>query len=67
MSGFDEYCKNCPDQMLEGVLEKEWEASRGHDKRGASPGKKERYADYLEARRVAEQRGWTVQNGQRIA
>lgn len=49
---FIAYCRTLTDAQLEYVLRKEWEAN-GH-------------RDYASASVAAAERGWTVENGERI-
>ncbi len=60
------YCQNASDTMLEGILEKEWEASYAKGK-NVSPGVISRRADYDTAAAVAAGRGWFVEKGVRVS
>lgn len=50
--GFDSYCQQATDSMLEGILEKEFNSTRKED--------------YHTAKLVAEGRGWVVRKGKRV-
>lgn len=49
---FIQYCRTLTDQQLESVLQKEWAAYE--------------HRDYASARVAAAERGWVVEDGERI-
>jgi hypothetical protein len=49
---FVQFCRQATDAQLEAILLKEWEAFE--------------HRDYASAQQAAEERGWSVQDGQRI-
>lgn len=54
---FASYCRSCPDSLLRGVLEKEWEA-------WVSAPMSHHQDDYETAKIEARSRGWFVVKGQ---
>lgn len=55
--GFLGFCKQATNQQLENILKQEYDASRNNENRKI---------DYAAAKLEAQQRGWTIHNGQRI-
>jgi hypothetical protein len=49
---FVQFCRNATDAQLETILQQEWAAFE--------------HRDYASAEAAATERGWTVQDGQRI-
>lgn len=49
---FVQYCRQCTDAQLKEVLRKEWDAHQ--------------HRDYASARVAAAERGWQVENGERV-
>jgi hypothetical protein len=49
---FVQFCRQATDDQLEAILLKEWQAFE--------------HRDYPSAQQAAEERGWSVQDGQRI-
>jgi hypothetical protein len=48
---FVQFCRQATDDQLEAILLKEWQAFK--------------HRDYASAQQAAEERGWSVQDGQR--